>query len=222
MVELQAYASFDDVCVLAHKVEQQKKAKHPQKPPNTKPFIRNQPFNKGSSNPPPKPQIPFPSNPQRISAPQKAPATPFRPNPNPMSNRRCFKCQGLGHIGSECPNKIVVTLAEWIAVKEDFEEEENEVESELETEETQDEVIEEADEGVPLVLRGVLGNQKGPTDEQRENTFHTRCTTQGKICSLIINGGSCANVVSLSMIEKLGLQTITHPHPYNMMYVRVE
>jgi len=27
VVELQSYASFDDVCVLAHKVEQQKKAK---------------------------------------------------------------------------------------------------------------------------------------------------------------------------------------------------
>jgi len=81
-----------------------------------------------------------------------------------MSNRRCFKCQGLGHIGSECPNKIVVTLAEWIAVKEDFEEEENEVESELKAEETQDKVIEEADEGELLVLRRVVSNQKGAKD----------------------------------------------------------
>jgi len=106
----------------------------------------------GSSNPPIKPQTPFPSNPQRTPTPQKASATPFRPNPNP-SNRRCFKCQGLGHIASECPNRKVITLAEWTAVKEDFEEEENEVESELEVEEPQDEVIEEADEGELLVLR---------------------------------------------------------------------
>jgi len=101
VVKLQAYASFDDVCILAHKLEQQKKTKQPQKPSNTKPFIWNQPFNKGSSNPPTKPQIPFPSNPQRTPTPQKAPATPFRPNPSPMSNRRYFKCQGLGHIASE-------------------------------------------------------------------------------------------------------------------------
>ena len=38
------------------------------------------------------------------------------------------------------------------------------------------------------------------------------------MCSLIINGGSCANVVSLSMIEKPGLQTMTHPHPYNIQW----
>ena len=24
--------------------------------------------------------------------------------------RRCYKCQGLGHIGSECPNRKAVTL----------------------------------------------------------------------------------------------------------------
>ena len=67
-----------------------------------------------------------------------------------------------------------------------------------------------------LVLRRVLNSQKGAKDEQRENIFHTQCTVQGKVCSLIIDGGSCANVVSLSMIEKLGLQATAHPHPYNI------
>jgi len=136
-----------------------------------------------------------------------------------MSNRRCFKCQGLGHIASECPNRKVITLAEWAAVKEDFEEEEKACESEPKFEETQDEVIEEADEGELLVLRRVLCNQREVKDEQRENIFHTRCTVQGKVCSLIIDGGSCANVVSLSMIEKLGMQTVTHPHPYNIQWL---
>jgi len=136
-----------------------------------------------------------------------------------MRNFRCFKYQGLGHIASECPNRIVITLAEWAAVKEDFEEEEKACESEPELEETQDEVIEEADEGELLVLRRVLTNQRGVKDEQRENIFHTRCTVQGKVCSLIIDGGSCANVVSVSMIEKLGMQTVTHPHPYNIQWL---
>ena len=40
-----------------------------------------------------------------------------------------------------------------------------------------------------------------------------------KVCSLIIDGGSCANVVSLSMIEKLGFQAMTHPHPYNIQWL---
>ena len=97
------------------------------------------------------------------------------------------------------------TLAEWVAVKEVFEEEEKKDDSKDGLEKTQEEVVQEADEGEILVLRRVLSNQKGAKDEQRENMFHSRCTVQGKVCSVIIDGGSCANVVSLSMIEKLGL-----------------
>jgi len=67
-----------------------------------------------------------------------------------------------------------------------------------------------------LVLRRVLNGQKGAKDEQRENIFHTQCTIQDQVCFLIIDGRSCANVVSLSMIKKLDLQAMAHPHPYNI------
>jgi len=36
---------------------------------------------------------------------------------------------------------------------------------------------------------------------------------------MIIDGESYANIVSPSMIEKLGLQAITHPHPYNIEWL---
>ena len=48
VVELQAYTTFYEVCVLAHKVQQQKKARQTFKPSNLKPLNRNQPFNKRS------------------------------------------------------------------------------------------------------------------------------------------------------------------------------
>jgi len=136
-----------------------------------------------------------------------------------MSTRRHFKCQGLGHIASDFPNRKVITLAEWRAMDEQEKEEEIEGESEENLEENLEEVEKEVDEGEMLVLRRVLNRQKSAKDEQRENIFHTRCTIQGKVCSLIIDGGSCANVVSLSMIEKLGLQATTHPHPYNIQWL---
>ena len=46
---------------------------------------------------------------------------------------------------------------------------------------------------------------------QRENIFHTRCHVQNKVCSVIIDGGSCTNVASTIMVEKLGLLTIKNP-----------
>jgi len=68
VVDLQAYTTFDEVCVLAHKVEQQKRSSS-FKPEFLKPPLQNEPLNKGSSNPFPKPTVPPPSNPQKKPAP---------------------------------------------------------------------------------------------------------------------------------------------------------
>ena len=62
VVELQQFATFDEVCVLAYKVEQQRKA-NPFKHDFSKPTPLNQPFNEGSFNPSPKPMVPPPSTP---------------------------------------------------------------------------------------------------------------------------------------------------------------
>jgi len=62
-----------------------------------------------------------------------------------------------------------------------------------------EEVVEEADEGELLVLRGALSSHKGDKEDQREDLLHTGCTVHSQVCSLIIDGGSCANVASLSM-----------------------
>ena len=63
-----------------------------------------------------------------------------------------------------------------------------------------------------LVARRALSVQVKENDEvQRENIFHNRCHVQNKLCSVIIDGGSCTNVASTIMMEKLVLQTIKHP-----------
>ena len=69
------------------------------------------------------------------------------------------------------------------------------------------------------MIRKALNVQKSAKDKQRENIFHSRCTIQGKVCSLIIDKGSCSNAASTSMVEKRGLQTLVHPHPYNIQWL---
>ena len=39
------------------------------------------------------------------------------------------------------------------------------------------------------------------------------------ITSFIINGGSCANVASTSLVEKLNLKTLKHPRPYKLQWL---
>ncbi|XP_073061851.1 uncharacterized protein [Primulina eburnea] len=54
---------------------------------------------------------------------------------------------------------------------------------------------------------------------QRENLFHTRCFVNQRVCNLIIDGGSCTNVASVEMVEKLGLPTLKHPRPYRLQWL---
>ena len=69
----------------------------------------------------------------------------------------------------------------------------------------------------------MLGTIPKPLDDtQRENIFHTRCLITNKLCSLIIDGGSCTNVASTRVVEKLALPTISHTKPYKLQWLSVE
>ncbi|KAH9698116.1 hypothetical protein KPL71_023888 [Citrus sinensis] len=71
-----------------------------------------------------------------------------------------------------------------------------------------------------LVVRRALSVQvKEDEAAQWENIFHTRYYVQDKVCSMIIDGGSCTNVASIIMVEKLGLPTLKHPLPYKLQWL---
>jgi len=154
VVELQSYTTLDEVCVLAHKVETQMRTRL-YKSEMAKPIPKGAPSNRGSPYPTRAkgPSVPIPQ------APQKNPPSQTRPNPISNTPRRCFKCQGLGHIASECPNRRIVSLAEWKVNKEE-EEEKDRILCAIE-ETPEEEVMEEADEGELLVLRRTLSSLKG-------------------------------------------------------------
>jgi len=67
------------------------------------------------------------------------------------------------------------------------------------------------------VIRHMLGQIEKPCDEsQRENIFYTRCLINNKLCSLIVDVGSCTYVASTRVVEKLGLSTISYAKPYKL------
>ncbi|GAV65758.1 Asp_protease_2 domain-containing protein, partial [Cephalotus follicularis] len=49
--------------------------------------------------------------------------------------------------------------------------------------------------------------------------FQSRCSIGNKICSMIIDSGSCANVASTTLVTKLGLPTTSHPKPYKLQWL---
>lgn len=122
----------------------------------------------------------------------------------------CFKCKGRGHMQRDCPNQRIM-------IKTEAGEYESQGE---ETIDSQDDEVEYPEIGEILVIRRVLSALVEPEETaQRENIFHTRCSINGKVCSLIIDGGSCTNVASEYMVNKLGLERIKHPRPYKLRWL---
>ena len=129
--------------------------------------------------------------------------------PRQLDGKRCFKCQGYGHFHVDCPNRRALTLKRI--------EEVDQFASTLEEEEEEEEEEETAmvlapNVGELFVLQRILHAKESAKEEnQREHIFHSRCTIQGKVCSLILDGGSCTNVAFTQLVSKLNLPTIPHP-----------
>jgi hypothetical protein len=75
--------------------------------------------------------------------------------------------------------------------------------------------------GESLVARRALNThiKVDDAEQQRENIFHTRCHVNNKVCSMIIDGGSCTNVASTILVEKLNLPTLKHSKPYKLQWL---
>ncbi|XP_019431653.1 PREDICTED: uncharacterized protein LOC109338795 [Lupinus angustifolius] len=197
VVELQPYVELEDLIQQAMKVEQQLRRRKTRYSSNTK-------FQSSGWKDKPKKEGPIPK--EVVSSSQGK-----KPMENTTRSRevKCFKCLGHGHIASQCPTRRTMVMKNGV------------VESQLEASSTE-ENEEDADipEGDLLMARRLLGSQVREDEEsQRENIFHTRCLVAGNVCSLIIDGGSCANVMSTRLVSKLNLVTRTHPTPYRLQWL---
>ena len=86
---------------------------------------------------------------------------------------KCFRCQGVGHIASQCPNKRAMILLDNGEIKSESSSDE-EIPS---LENCCDVVIVEPVNGDVLATRHALNMQSkvGGDENQHEHIFHTRC-----------------------------------------------
>ena len=75
---------------------------------------------------------------------------------------------------------------------------EGEEDSDVMSDASDDDEVEYPVEGESLLAQHALNTQIKVDDMeyQRENIFHTRCYVNKKVCSMIIDEGSCINVAS--------------------------
>ncbi|XP_074298982.1 uncharacterized protein LOC141629974 [Silene latifolia] len=211
-VRLQHVWSFDEAVNLALRVEKAGKGRaNPQKYPTKTGHYS-------------KPHTPTESKPKDLSNSQPKTAyfdkgkAPENSQRKIVGLKKCFQCQGYGHFMKDCPTKRALSTLEVVHWGEDkilvCENDENDEEQK----EAAEVVL--PDSGLSLVTWRVMHTQPQPLElDKRQQIFRTRCTIKGRVCNLIIDGGSFTNVASSTLIEKLSLPTINHPCPYKLRWL---
>ena len=70
------------------------------------------------------------------------------------------------------------------------------------------------------MVRRVLQTKTTPMEEsQRNKIFMTRCVVKERLCNVIVDSGSCTNVMSTYLIDKLNHPTYDHPSPYKLQWL---
>jgi len=122
-----------------------------------------------------------------------------------LEGKKCFKCPGFGHFQADCPNRKTLTIREVKEIQA--------LEDESSEEEDENDVptLVTADVGELLLIKRSLYVTKTPIESQGEKMFNSRFTIGRKVYGLIIDGGSCINVASNTLINKLQIATKEHP-----------
>ncbi|GKB11401.1 putative reverse transcriptase domain-containing protein [Tanacetum coccineum] len=136
---------------------------------------------------------------------------------NSQFNRRFTGTKnGLGHFAVDCPNRQIVTLLE-----EDLGPVFDDDREVVEENHSDHKEITYADCEEMLVVRRALSSVTNENESWlRHNIFYTRCICKGKVCNVIIDGGSYENVISATMVARLSLKTEEHPQPYKLSWFK--
>ena len=113
---------------------------------------------------------------------------------------------------------IVNERGEWES-ESDPEEEGPRYDEETENEESEEIQPDEGDNNCFISRRvlSVAATKEG--NNQRHNLFHTRGIIKDKLCSIIVDNGSCNNISSQKLVERMGLKQRCHPSPYKIQWL---
>ncbi|GKA38462.1 gag-pol polyprotein [Tanacetum coccineum] len=140
----------------------------------------------------------------------------YRSSPNLGVKVDIPNFEGLGYIATDCPNQKIITI-----IEEDNGPIFDEYEDDTYRQHSDQAEIMYVDCGEALVVRRNLSMVTEDNESWlRHNIFHTRCTCLGKVCNVIINGGSYENLISSIMVDKLGLKTEEHPKLYTLSWFK--
>ncbi|KAL2923133.1 Replication protein A 70 kDa DNA-binding subunit C, partial [Bienertia sinuspersici] len=139
----------------------------------------------------------------------------------------CYRCQGLGHVAKQCPNRSMVTREEYYTfllhnmddILSDEQQQQHPRLNDITTSdfwESQPRCTPEYKGHVLVLLCTLLSTPEEDFVTQRCNLFHSKCILKDKVCFFIIDSGSCTNVCALTLADSLQLPMRKDPHSYKL------
>ena len=121
---------------------------------------------------------------------------------------KCYRCGQPGHRSNNCPQRRAVNMANYAEEREGFVEDDEGV------------CLPDGEEDdVPtFVVRKVLMTPK--QEDTRHQLFRTRCTISGQVFEVVIDSGSCENIISRNLVNILKLPVEKHPEPYTIGWIK--
>jgi hypothetical protein len=135
----------------------------------------------------------------------------------------CYKCGGKGHKSFECVNHRIM-FTDDNGNCESMSEDEYEalahvaLTHHMEKQE-EEQLLCDHDASPSLVVTKVLTTHPHTIEDQWCNIFQTRAGIDGKSIKVIIDGGSCHNLASTELCNKLKLPLKKHDHPYHVQWL---
>jgi hypothetical protein len=164
------------------------------------------------------------------------PSSPVPPTTNPAApstkgivsstghtrDIQCHRCRGFGHMIRDYPKKRTLLIRDngEYSLASDSEETSHAMiaTNYAENEEVHIDPI-DVDRYESLVVQRVLSTQLAQAEKISDTLFHTKGVVKERSIHIIIDSGSCNNLASTALVEKLSLPTRTHPYPYHIQWL---
>jgi hypothetical protein len=160
---------------------------------------------------------------ERPAKPAAPPSIGAAPPTGRTQDIQCHRCKGFGHMIRDCPNKRTLLIrdnGEYLSTSDSEETHHTMFATDHAAPEDVHVAPGDADRYESLVAQRVLSTQVAqPENNQRHTLFYTKGIVQERSICIIIDSGSCNNLASTALVEKLSLPTRKHPNPYHIQWL---
>ena len=126
-------------------------------------------------------------------------------SPKNAKGNQYFKCQDYGHIVTQCPSRNFLVRGT------DSDDDELKTVIHEPVGSAYDTIEDVRDSSTQLGVIRCLHTVVRDENWGTFSVFHTYVLHEGKNYKLIIDGGSCANIIAKKTLEKMGLKAKPHP-----------